>query len=204
MVYDLAVASGVDITPRHGHLPLHRRPHRHRLLHLRQHHRLHLRPRRSTSSSAAPTPTASRRPSTSPTRPARFRLLGAALPTSTSKARSPGPGSRSTKSQRADAIVEDCEGIVNYLIGIAGVEAAVFLRELPPGDTAVPPQPPQQRRVDVAKVAETFGGGGHRNASGCTLPGPLDAATARILADSVPDSVSLSFRAISAVSSAWL
>src|SRR6202007_3201814 len=32
---------------------------------------------------------------------------------------------------RACAAEEDCEGIVNYAVFIAGVEAAVFLRELP-------------------------------------------------------------------------
>jgi phosphoesterase RecJ-like protein len=35
--------------------------------------------------------------------------------------------------------------------------------------------------VDVAQVAETFGGGGHANASGCTLAGPLARATREIL-----------------------
>ena len=28
--------------------------------------------------------------------------------------------------------------------------------------------------MNVAKVAEQFGGGGHRNAAGCTLKGDLD------------------------------
>jgi len=37
------------------------------------------------------------------------------------------------------------------------------------------------RHADVAKVAELFGGGGHRLASGATLPDPLDEARARVL-----------------------
>jgi phosphoesterase RecJ-like protein len=81
---------------------------------------------------------------------------------------------------RAGAGAEDCEGVVNYLISIAGVESAVFLRELPSTD--------QYRlsirskgKVNVAQIAENFGGGGHRSASGCTLDGPLDEATERIL-----------------------
>lgn len=81
---------------------------------------------------------------------------------------------------RAGAGAEDCEGVVNYLISIAGVESAVFLRELPSVD--------QYRlsirskgKVDVAQIAESFGGGGHRNASGCTLDGPLPVAMERIL-----------------------
>ncbi len=81
---------------------------------------------------------------------------------------------------RIGAAAEDCEGVVNYLISIAGVEAAVFLREVS--------DPSQFRlsirsngKIDVAQIAEHFGGGGHRNASGCTLDGPLDVATERIL-----------------------
>jgi phosphoesterase RecJ-like protein len=81
---------------------------------------------------------------------------------------------------RIGAAAEDCEGVVNYLISIAGVEAAVFLREVS--------DPSQFRlsirsngKIDVAQIAEHFGGGGHRNASGCTLDGPLDVAIERIL-----------------------
>jgi phosphoesterase RecJ-like protein len=36
--------------------------------------------------------------------------------------------------------------------------------------------------VDVAKVAEYFGGGGHRNASGLTLQGTAESVTERVLA----------------------
>jgi phosphoesterase RecJ-like protein len=74
--------------------------------------------------------------------------------------------------ERANAIVEDCEGIVNYLISILGVRAAVFLREIPTGDR-FRLNLRSKGAVDVAEVAERFGGGGHRNASGCTVDGPL-------------------------------
>ena len=81
--------------------------------------------------------------------------------------------------QRTHAVEEDCEGIVNYAIAIAGVEVAVFLRELP--DHRVRLSLRSKGAVDVARVAETFGGGGHANASGCTLAGPLVRATREIL-----------------------
>ena len=86
---------------------------------------------------------------------------------------------------KAHAEVEDCEGVVNYLIGISGVEAAVFLRELPEEEAspaAFRLSIRSKGAVDVARVADSLGGGGHRNASGCTLPGPLEAATHTILA----------------------
>ena len=81
---------------------------------------------------------------------------------------------------RAGAVVEDCEGIVNSLSGIADVEVAIFLRELPPGDQ-FRLSLRSRGNVDVAEIASRFGGGGHRNASGCTLEGPLDSAIGRML-----------------------
>jgi bifunctional oligoribonuclease and PAP phosphatase NrnA len=82
--------------------------------------------------------------------------------------------------EQTGASAEDCEGVVNYLIGIAGVESAVFLRELPPnGEFRLSIR--SKGKIDVAQIAESFGGGGHRSASGCTLEGPLDVATERIL-----------------------
>ncbi|WP_419804560.1 DHH family phosphoesterase [Terriglobus sp.] len=82
------------------------------------------------------------------------------------------------------ATEEDSEGTVDYLISIAGVDAALFLRELPSESGS-----PQQFRaslrskngLDVSSVALAHGGGGHQRASGCCLPGPLDAAAAAML-----------------------
>jgi len=81
--------------------------------------------------------------------------------------------------ERSHAAEEDCEGIVNYAIGIAGVEVAVFLRELP--DHRVRLSLRSKGAVNVAAIAESLGGGGHENASGCTLNGPLPGATEAIL-----------------------
>lgn len=70
---------------------------------------------------------------------------------------------------------EDTEGIVQHLIAMEGVRAAALLRELPDGKhlrASLRSKGP----VNVAQVAEDFGGGGHRNASGCTVNGPLEEA----------------------------
>jgi phosphoesterase RecJ-like protein len=80
---------------------------------------------------------------------------------------------------RTHAAEEDCEGIVNLALSIAGVEAAAFLRELPDGCVRLSLR--SKGQVDVAAVAEQLGGGGHENAAGCTLSGPLDSATQMIL-----------------------
>jgi bifunctional oligoribonuclease and PAP phosphatase NrnA len=81
---------------------------------------------------------------------------------------------------RIGAIPEDCEGVVNYLISIAGVESAVFLREVANADQ-FRLSIRSKGKTDVAQIAEHFGGGGHRNASGCTIDGPLPIALERIL-----------------------
>ncbi len=82
---------------------------------------------------------------------------------------------------RAEATEEDCEGIVNYAIGIAGVAAAVLLRELPDGRVRLSLR--SKGNVNVARIAANFGGGGHLHAGGCTLEGSLDAAAQQILAN---------------------
>jgi phosphoesterase RecJ-like protein len=89
----------------------------------------------------------------------------------------------------AGAGVEDCEGIVAYLIGIAEVDVAIFLREVKVAEDAAHGAVPEFRLslrskgdFDVAEVAERFGGGGHRHASGCSLEGPLEAAITQVLA----------------------
>jgi phosphoesterase RecJ-like protein len=81
---------------------------------------------------------------------------------------------------RTCAAEEDCEGIVNVAVGIAGVEVAVFLRELP--EQSVRLSLRSKGRVNVAEIAERMGGGGHGNAAGCTLLGPLNRAVDQILA----------------------
>lgn len=82
---------------------------------------------------------------------------------------------------RSCAAEEDCEGIVNVAVGISGVEAAVFLRELP--DRSLRLSLRSKGKVDVAMIAERLGGGGHGNAAGCTLDGPLTRGVEEILAE---------------------
>jgi bifunctional oligoribonuclease and PAP phosphatase NrnA len=81
--------------------------------------------------------------------------------------------------KRCGAVEEDCEGIVNYAISICGVDIAAFLRELPDGRVRLSLR--SKGHFNVAAIAERWGGGGHENASGCTLEGPLAAATERVL-----------------------
>lgn len=82
---------------------------------------------------------------------------------------------------RSCATEEDCEGIVNYALSIAEVEVAAFLRELEEPRIRVSLR--SKGRVNVAAIAERLGGGGHENAAGCTLDGPLNWAKQQIVGE---------------------
>lgn len=81
---------------------------------------------------------------------------------------------------RAGAAEEDCEGLVNYALAIECIEVAAFFRELNDGRFRVSLR--SKGAVNVACIAEMFGGGGHECASGCAIEGPLSVAAERILA----------------------
>jgi bifunctional oligoribonuclease and PAP phosphatase NrnA len=74
---------------------------------------------------------------------------------------------------------EDCEGLVNYALGIAGVEVAVFFREL--ANERIRVSIRSKGAVNVAAIAQKFGGGGHECAAGFSVSGPVDAATEQVL-----------------------
>ena len=61
-----------------------------------------------------------------------------------------------------------------------GERARVLLREEASGQVKVSLR--GKGDVPVNKIAARFGGGGHDNAAGCTVPGSLDDATATVLA----------------------
>ena len=77
------------------------------------------------------------------------------------------------------AVPGDTEDLINYPRSIAGVEIALIFIEQPEGGTKVSFR---SRRADVSKLAERFGGGGHKLASGARVDGDLPAARELVLA----------------------
>ncbi len=73
----------------------------------------------------------------------------------------------------------ESEELVNYPRSIATVRVACLLRELGGGRVKVSLR--GKGDVDVNRIAAAFGGGGHANAAGCTIAGPLAAVTRRVL-----------------------
>ena len=66
---------------------------------------------------------------------------------------------------------DSMEGFINYPRSVMGAEVAVSFREEEGGIFRVSFR--SKGRVDVSEVAALFGGGGHRNAAGCSVPGSL-------------------------------
>lgn len=81
--------------------------------------------------------------------------------------------------RETEASDEDADGFVNYPLSCNDVEAVAFLKETAPGVYRVSLR--SKGDVNVARIAEMFGGGGHRNASGCTLYGEWDGAEQMIV-----------------------
>src|ERR1044071_23581 len=79
----------------------------------------------------------------------------------------------------ADACDEDADGIVNHALSVGEVEAVAFFKELEPDVYRVSLR--SKGKNNVAKVAETFGGGGHRNAAGCRIEGDFEVVKQRVI-----------------------
>ena len=71
-----------------------------------------------------------------------------------------------------DATYEDTEGLINLLLTVKDIQAVVFFKENGPGDWRVSMR--SKGNVDINAVARQFGGGGHKNASGCNAAGRFE------------------------------
>ena len=63
--------------------------------------------------------------------------------------------------------MEETEGIVEILRNIAGVEVAIFAKELPENRCKISMR--SKKFVNVAEISQSFSGGGHARAAGFTL-----------------------------------
>jgi phosphoesterase RecJ-like protein len=77
---------------------------------------------------------------------------------------------------------DDMEGVINLPLSARDVEAVIMIRTL---DGVTRASLRSKGLVDVRAVAVTFGGGGHRNASGCTLEAPTPDTESLLLSRTV-------------------
>ena len=72
------------------------------------------------------------------------------------------------------------DGFINYARSVDGVEVAASFREPADGSRAWRVSFRSRGRVNVAAIAQKFGGGGHHNAAGCSIEGDEGSVRARI------------------------
>jgi phosphoesterase RecJ-like protein len=77
------------------------------------------------------------------------------------------------------ATPQDTEDLVNFTRSVSGVEVGLFFMEQPRGGVKVSFR--SRAKVDVGHVAEQFGGGGHRLASGAIIETTLEEARRQVL-----------------------
>ena len=68
-----------------------------------------------------------------------------------------------------NASPKDLEGIVSQLRNIEGIDCAIFMYQTGVMEYKVSLR--SNEKIDAAKVAAYFGGGGHMRAAGCTMRG---------------------------------
>jgi phosphoesterase RecJ-like protein len=73
------------------------------------------------------------------------------------------------------ATYEDTDGLINEPLTVKDIQAVVFFKELAPDNWRVSMR--SKGNVDINAVAKEFGGGGHKNASGCSATGELAEVT---------------------------
>ena len=73
----------------------------------------------------------------------------------------------------AGGTYEDTEGLINLPLTVKEILAIVFFKQIKGDEYRVSMR--SKGNIDIGAIAKEFGGGGHRNAAGCTVTGAIDA-----------------------------
>jgi phosphoesterase RecJ-like protein len=82
--------------------------------------------------------------------------------------------------EKTGATEDDSDGIITYPLTIGDVEAVAFFREQSNSIYRISLR--SKNRVNVARVAESFGGGGHANAAGFTIKADFESLSREVIA----------------------
>jgi phosphoesterase RecJ-like protein len=66
---------------------------------------------------------------------------------------------------------EDTEGLINLPLTVKDIQASIFFKENGPEDWRISMR--SKGAIDINAIAKEYGGGGHKNASGCSARGTL-------------------------------
>jgi bifunctional oligoribonuclease and PAP phosphatase NrnA len=67
------------------------------------------------------------------------------------------------------ATTDDLEGLINFPLTVKEIEAVALLKEVGDADWRISMR--SKGAVDIGAIAKQFGGGGHKNAAGCSTKG---------------------------------
>ncbi|HUR32432.1 MAG TPA: bifunctional oligoribonuclease/PAP phosphatase NrnA [Vicinamibacterales bacterium] len=73
----------------------------------------------------------------------------------------------------AGGTYEDTEGLINLPLTVKEIQSVVFFKQVEGDDYRVSMR--SKGDIDIGAVAKEFGGGGHKNAAGCSVSGAIDA-----------------------------
>ena len=76
---------------------------------------------------------------------------------------------------------EDTDNFVNFVRSAKGVEVAILFRQT--GNAQYKISMRSKGRVDLSGLAQSFGGGGHKNAAGSVLDGTIEEVKKRVLGE---------------------
>jgi len=72
----------------------------------------------------------------------------------------------------AGGTYEDTEGLVNLPLTVKEIEAVLFYKQEKGDEYRVSLR--SKGEIDIGVIAKEYGGGGHKNAAGCTITGPIE------------------------------
>ncbi len=81
--------------------------------------------------------------------------------------------------EKSNLTYKDTDGIVEFGRDIEGIEIAILIKEISSAKVKVGLR--SKGNIDVSKIAKIFGGGGHKNASGCTIDDNIENAKKLLL-----------------------
>jgi phosphoesterase RecJ-like protein len=76
---------------------------------------------------------------------------------------------------------EDTDNFVNFVRSVNGVEVAILFRQTANDQYKISLR--SKGRIDLSALAQALGGGGHKNAAGCTQDGTLEDIKRKVLTE---------------------
>ncbi len=94
----------------------------------------------------------------------------------------------------AGGTYDDTEGLINLPLTVKEIQAVVFFKQIEGEEYRVSMR--SKGDIDIGAVSKEFGGGGHKNAAGCTVKGGIDALQ-KLFVEKIDDAIEFHGRPVS-------